>query len=63
MEKTQLVEGIYSLTSITMVSKLVDAYLLDGAADINLKFQSSNLLLLEFIFVDMQIMLPINELF
>lgn len=32
-------EGVNSLTAITMVANLVDAYLADVASDVNLKFQ------------------------
>ncbi|CDP19145.1 unnamed protein product [Coffea canephora] len=38
VEESQLVEGTDSLTSITMVANLVDAYLADVATDVNLKF-------------------------
>lgn len=43
MEETQLADGSNSLTSLTMVANLVDAYLAEVAPDINLKlpkFQS-----------------------
>ncbi|KAL3839661.1 hypothetical protein ACJIZ3_024252 [Penstemon smallii] len=38
VEESQLMEGTQSLTSITMVANLVDAYLADVAPDVNLKF-------------------------
>ncbi|KAL2481410.1 BTB/POZ domain-containing protein [Abeliophyllum distichum] len=38
VEESQLMEGTHSLTSMTMVANLVDAYLSDVAADVNLKF-------------------------
>lgn len=38
VEESQLAEGTHSLTSITMVANLVDAYLADVATDVNLKF-------------------------
>ncbi|XP_057475379.1 BTB/POZ domain-containing protein At5g03250-like [Actinidia eriantha] len=38
VEEGQVVDGAPSLTSITMVANLVDAYLADVAPDINLKF-------------------------
>ncbi|KAL0347185.1 UNVERIFIED_CONTAM: BTB/POZ domain-containing protein [Sesamum calycinum] len=38
IEESQLMEGTHSLTSLTMVANLVDAYLADVAPDINLKF-------------------------
>ncbi|KAA8516547.1 hypothetical protein F0562_016947 [Nyssa sinensis] len=38
VEEGQLMEGAHSLTSITMVANLVDAYLADVAPDVNLKF-------------------------
>ncbi|KAI3472808.1 hypothetical protein Pfo_029360 [Paulownia fortunei] len=38
VEESQLVEGTHSLTSLTMVANLVDAYLADVAPDVNLKF-------------------------
>ncbi|CAL5389489.1 unnamed protein product [Camellia sinensis] len=37
-EEGELIEGASSLTSITMVANLVDAYLADVAPDVNLKF-------------------------
>ncbi|XP_022883284.1 BTB/POZ domain-containing protein At5g03250-like [Olea europaea var. sylvestris] len=38
VEESQLTEGTHSLTSMTMVANLVDAYLSDVSADVNLKF-------------------------
>ncbi|GFP83169.1 BTB/POZ domain-containing protein at5g03250 [Phtheirospermum japonicum] len=38
VEESQLVEGTHSLTSLTMVANLVDAYLAEVAPDVNLKF-------------------------
>lgn len=38
VEESQMVEGNGSLTSLTMVANLVDAYLAEVAPDINLKF-------------------------
>ncbi|KAF7126627.1 hypothetical protein RHSIM_Rhsim11G0110500 [Rhododendron simsii] len=38
VEEGELMEGTPSLVSITMVANLVDAYLADMAADVNLKF-------------------------
>ncbi|KAG8376558.1 hypothetical protein BUALT_Bualt09G0075900 [Buddleja alternifolia] len=38
VEESQIMEGGNSLTSITMVANLVDAYLADVAPDVNLKF-------------------------
>ncbi|KAL6534178.1 hypothetical protein OROHE_013103 [Orobanche hederae] len=38
VEESQLVEGPHSLTSLTMVANLVDAYLAEVAPDVNLKF-------------------------
>ncbi|KAL3642583.1 hypothetical protein CASFOL_013398 [Castilleja foliolosa] len=38
VEESQLVEGTHTLTSLTMVANLVDAYLAEVAPDVNLKF-------------------------
>ncbi|KAK6942813.1 BTB/POZ domain [Dillenia turbinata] len=38
LEEDQLMDGSYSLTSMTMVANLVDAYLAEVAPDVNLKF-------------------------
>ncbi|XP_059669787.1 BTB/POZ domain-containing protein At5g03250 [Cornus florida] len=38
VEEGQLMEGAHSLTSMTMVANIVDAYLADVAPDVNLKF-------------------------
>ncbi|XP_057779140.1 BTB/POZ domain-containing protein At5g03250 [Salvia miltiorrhiza] len=38
MEESQIADGTNSLTSLTMVANLVDAYLAEVAPDINLKF-------------------------
>lgn len=38
VEENQLIEGAHSLTSVTMVANLVDAYLAEVGTDVNLKF-------------------------